>query len=495
MGLARQLTRARNALSARACDPPGPATPRKPLAPVSERCVQWITADTQRMYRDIERRTFDYFWDTADPVTGLSPDRWPARAPASIAAVGFALTADVIGAHRGYVTREAAASRVVKVLAFLLTRPEGPGPRGYAGYHGLFYHFLDMHTGLRYGNSELSTIDTALLMAGVLTAESYFDRPTRQERRIRRLADRLYRRVDWGWAAPGLNPLVSMAWLPGHGFYKARWAGFNEASILYILGLGSPTHPLRDNAWSAWMASNGRDWRQLDGQTLLAIGPQFVFQYTAVWVDMRDIADPFMRSHGENFFENDRRATLAQRQYAINNPHGWAGYGPDIWGLTACDGPGNVRAPYRGRLRQFHSYDARGITDQDDDDGTLAPTAVLGSLPFAPRYVTAATRALLRQYGDIIYTRYGFLDSFNPSFTQPGLARKGHVVPGRGWVDDDFIGIDQGPIIAMIENHRSGLIWRIMRHNPYIRAGLRRAEFTGGWFSAATARATAGRRP
>ena len=459
--------------------------PPTPVALISEPCVQALANDPRRMYPDIERRTFDYFWDTADPVTGLAPDHWPSRGPSSIAAVGFELTAYVIGADRGYVTREAAASRVRKILAFLLSRPQGKGPKGYAGYHGFFYHFLGMRSGLRYRNSELSTIDTALLMAGVLTAESYFDRPTATEQQVRHLAKRLYLRVNWGWAAPGTDPRVSMAWYPGQGFSKARWSGYNEASILYILGLGSPTYPLRNNAWSAWTATDEHDWRQLDGQTLLAFGPQFGPQYTAVWIDLRGIADPFMRAHGEDYFENGRRATLAQRQYAIVNPNGWAGYGPNIWGLTACNGPGNVRAPFHGRMRQFHGYFARGITNPADDDGTLAPTAVLGSLPFAPKVVTQAAQALLRHYGDIIYTRYGFLDSFNPSFTDARLARHGFVVPGRGWIDNKFLGIDQGPIIAMIENERTGLIWRVMRRNPYVRAGLRRAKFSGGWFTEA----------
>lgn len=459
--------------------------PPTPVPLISQACTQALADDPRRMYRDIERRTFDYFWDTADPTTGLAPDHWPSDGPSSIAAVGFELTAYVIGADREYVTRQAAAARVRTILAFLLSRPQGRGPAGYAGYHGFFYHFLGMHTGLRYRNSELSTIDTALLMAGVLTAESYFDRPTATERQVRDLADRLYRRVNWGWAAPGTDPRVRMAWFPRRGFSRARWSGYNEASILYILGLGSPTYPLRNNAWSAWTATDEHDWRQLDGQTLLAFGPQFGPQYTAVWIDLRGIADPFMRAHGEDYFENGRRATLAQRQYATENPNGWAGYGPTMWGLTACNGPGDVSAPYHGRMRQFHGYYARGITNPSDDDGTLAPTAVLGSLPFAPKHVTQATQALLRDYGDIIYTRYGFLDSFNPSFTHARLARDGYVVPGRGWVDDEFIGIDQGPILAMIENQRTDLIWRIMRRNTYVRAGLRRARFTGGWFGAA----------
>ncbi len=467
-----------------------PPAPSDPIAPLSRRCVRNLAKHPRRMFRDIERRTFEYFWMTADPVTGLTPDRWPhPHGPASISAVGFALTADVIGAYRGYVTRHAAAARVRKVLAFLLSRPQGRGHKGYAGYHGFFYHFLNMHTGLRYGHSELSTIDTALLMAGVLTARQYFDQDTPTERQVRHLANRLYRRVDWRWAAPGQSGLVRMAWYPGRGFAKAKWDGYNEASILYILGLGSPTDPLPPNAWSAWSATDIHDLRHLGGLTLLSFGPQFGYQYTAVWVDLRGIADPFMRAQGETYFLNGVIATLVQRRYAIINPRGWAAYGRNIWGLTACDGPGYVRAPFHGRMRQFYAYAARGITKHSIDDGTLAPTAVLGSLMFSPRYVTEAVQALLRRFGDMIYTRYGFLDSFNPSFTDARLARDGHVVPGRGWVDSAFLGIDQGPIIAMIENHRSRLIWRLMRNSPYIRVGLLRAGFTGGWLEAATANA------
>ncbi len=481
-----------SSVSGPGCPTASPAltAPRYPTAPLSQSCVRRLARHPRRMFRDIERRTFDYFWMTADPVTGLTPDRWPSpHGPASIAAVGFALTADVIGAYRGYVTRHAAAQRVRKVLKFLLHLPQGPGAHGYAGYHGFFYHFLNMHTGLRFGHSELSTIDTALLMAGVLTAGEYFDHDTPTEEQVRSLANRLYRRVDWSWSAPGGNALVSMAWMPRTGFSKLRWHGYNEASILYILGLGSPTHPLGHNAWSAWTATDHHDLRRVGGLTLLSFGPQFGYQYTAVWVDLRGIADPFMRAQGETYFLNGVIATLVQRRYAIINPHGWAGYGPNIWGLTACDGPGYVRARFDGRIRQFYGYSARGISKHSVDDGTLAPTAVIGSLMFVPRYVTQATQALLRRYGDMIYTRYGFLDSFNPSFLNARLARTGHVVRGRGWVDNAFLGIDQGPIIAMIENERSRLIWRLMRHNTYIRVGLQRADFTGGWLSAARARA------
>ena len=469
--------------------------PSHPLAPLSRGCVRALARHPRRMFHDIERRTFNYFWNTTDPVTGLAPDHWPSHdGPSSIAAVGFALTADVIGAYRGYVTRRTAAHRVVKVLSFLWHLPQGTSRRHDGGYQGFFYHFLHMRTGLRYRNSELSTIDTALLMAGVLTAGEYFDRDTPTERRIRQLAHRLYTRVNWRWAAPAANGLVSMAWYPRRGFSKWQWRGYNEASILYILGLGSPTHPLRRSAWSAWSSTDKHDVRRVGGLTLLSFGPQFGYQYTAVWVDLRGIADAFMRSQGETYFLNAKIATLVQRRYAIINPKGWAGYGRDIWGFTACDGPGYVRAPFHGRLRQFYGYAARGITRDNVDDGTIAPTAMIGSLMFAPHYVTKATQTLLRRYGDMIYTRYGFLDSFNPSFTDARLAQSGHVVPGRGWVAGAFLGIDQGPIIAMIENQRSHLIWRLMRRNPDIRTGLLRAGFKGGWLDRAPARA-ARRRP
>lgn len=479
-GLTRRLLAATAASAVLAAANPTRAD-TSPVRPLPAATIRYLTANSHRMYRDIERRTFEYFWQTTDPHSGLAPDRWPTPAPSSIAATGFALTADVIGASRGYVSRTAAAKRVRTTLAFLLNLPQGPQRIGVAGYQGFFYHFLDLRTGRRALHSELSTVDTALLMAGVLTAESYFDRPTRLETEVRALAKQLYLRVNWRWAAPGHDPRLSVAWFPTSGFAHSRWTGYNEASFMYILGLGSPTHPLRTAAWRAWTSTYGPDWRRIDGQTMLVFGPQFGHQYTAVWIDLRGIADPFMRAHGETYFENARRATFAQRAYAIRNPFRWAGYGANVWGLTACDGPGGVIAAFRGGTRRFYRYMARGITRADYDDGTLAPTAVLGSLPFAPNIVTRASTTLLRRYGTIIYTRYGFLDSFNPSFTDAALAQDGHVIKARGWVDGDYVGIDQGPIVAMIENQRSGLIWRILRRNPYIRQGLERAGFSGGW--------------
>lgn len=189
---------------------------------------------------------------------------------------------------------------------------------------------------------------------------------------------------------------------------------------------------------------------------------------------------------GIDYFENSRRATLAQREYAIANPNGWRDYGPDIWGLTASDGPIDGEFEVDGRTRRFFTYAARGASFTEiRDDGTIAPTAAGGSVPFAPEETIAALRAIRERYGEHLWGEYGFLDSFNPTFRLDVPLRHGRVVPDVGWFDGDYIGIDQGPIVLMIENHRTELIWRVMRRSPYIVEGLRRAGFTGGWLDAA----------
>ena len=431
---------------------------------------------------DLQRRTFDYFWDTANPRNGLVPDRFPTPSFSSIAAVGFALTAYGIGVERGYVTREQARDRVLTTLRFFRDAPQGEAEHGMTGYRGFYYHFLDMQTGARYGDVELSTIDTALLLAGVLFCRQYFDGPQPQEVEVRALADTLLGRAEWTWISPRA-PLVAMGWKPESGFLGHDWVGYDEAMILYLLALASPSHPVEPAAWSAWTARYDERWGTFFGQEHLSFPPLFGHQYSHLWVDFRGIADAYMQRRGLDYFENSRRATLAQRAYAIANPDGWKGYGADVWGLSACDGPGDVRAVFAGRERQFRGYAARGMASYDD--GTLAPTAMLSSMPFAPEVVLPGLRALRRAWGEQIYGRYGFLDAFNPSFEFADLARAGRVVPGKGWVDVDYLGIDQGPILAMVENHRSGFIWRVMRGSAMLQAGLRRAGFRGGWLEAA----------
>ncbi|HEX4737082.1 MAG TPA: glucoamylase family protein [Allosphingosinicella sp.] len=426
---------------------------------------------------DVQRRTFRFFWETTNPANGLAADRWPTKSFSSIAATGFALTALAIGAQHGFVDRGRAAERALATLRFFAEAPQGEAPVGMTGYRGFFYHFLDQTTGMRFGRTELSTIDTALLLAGALAAKHYFDRP--RERAIGELADRLVGRVDWSWAMPR-RPLIAMGWHPEAGFIPRDWTAYNEAMLIYILALGAARDPAPPASWAGWLATAPSAWRAAEGIPHLAFPPLFGHQYSHVWIDFRDIRDSFCRAHDIDYFENSRRAVRAQHAYAIRNPMGWKGYGPLQWGLTACDGPADVTLGSGADRRQFRSYAARGPGEYDD--GTLSPTAVGGSVPFAPGLCIATLEAMARRHGSALYDGYGFADAFNPSFDDPNVpTRQGRVIPGRGWYDRDRLGIDQGPILAMIENYRSGLVWKLMRDEPVIRRGLARAGFTGGW--------------
>jgi len=430
---------------------------------------------------DLQERTFRFFWNTTDPATGLAPDRWPTPSFASIAAIGFALTAYSVGVAHGWISRAAARARTLATLRFLAAAPQGDGTRGYSGYKGFFYHFLGVTKGQRFARCELSTVDTALLLGGVLFAQSWYDGPHPDEVRIRALAEMLYRAVDWPWITPRA-PLLSMGWHPETGFIRSDWDVYNEGMLLYILALGSPTHPLPDGTWQAWSSRFESSWTDRWSQPHLHFPPMFGHQYSHVWIDFRGIRDDYMAGKGIDYFENSRRAAYAQQGYAIANPGGWRGYDAEVWGLTACDGPGDFTTTDTGRERTFFTYSARGPGDRDD--GTIAPTAAAASIAFAPEIATTAIAAMHRRYGHAIYGEYGFLDAFNPTLTEaPEPLRHGKIVPGVGWVDSDYLGIDQGPIVAMIENARTGMIWQTMRRNPHIRRGLQRAGFTGGWLS------------
>lgn len=428
---------------------------------------------------DVQRRSFQFFWDRANPANGLMPDRWPSPSFSSIAATGFALTAYPIGIEHGWITRAQARERTLATLRFFWTAPQGPQATGVSGYKGFFYHFLDMQSGARFARCELSSIDTALLLGGVLFAARYFDQPGEVE--IRDLAQRIYARCDWRWFQQAdAAKRVSMGWHPESGFLERPWFGYTEGQLLYILALGAPEFSLGRDAYDGWCSTYGDSWRGEDDKRFLAFGPHFAHQFTQCWVDLRGLRDVPMRTAGFDYFENSRRATIAQREYAIANPGGWTGYSGDIWGLSACDGPADVTIAGR----QFHTYAARGPIGQPDglDDGTITPMAAIASLPFAPELVEPATRALHDRYGSAIYGQYGFLDAFNPTFTARDVPlQRGRVTDTAGWVDSDYLGIDQGPIVAMIENHRSGLVWKYMRDDPAVKLGLKRAGFTGGW--------------
>lgn len=446
-----------------------------------------LSKPQQAMVDDLEKRTFQWFWDGANPANGLIPDHYPGPSFSSIASVGFGLTAYGIGAERGYITREQAADRTLATLRFFANAAQNDSEDVASGYHGFFYHFLDMQTGKRFARwTELSSVDTTLLLGGVLFAQSYYDRDTPKEKEIRALADTIYRRVDWAWMQPRA-PLISMGWTPGGKFIDADWKGYDEGMLVYILALGSPTHTISSDAWSAWTSTYPKQWGRFEGQTFLNFAPMFGHQFSEAWVDFRGIRDAWGRAHGLDYVENGRRAAYAQRAYAIANPSHWKDYGNNIWGLTACNGPGDImlRMP-DSSMRRFDGYTARGAgLDYISDDGTIAPTAAGGSIAFAPEIVVPALQAMKDRYGDDVYDRYGFVDAFNPSFDTDIPPKEGRVVRRKGWFDTLQIGIDQGPIVLMIENWRSGFVWRVMRKNPYIRKGLQRAGFTGGWLDQA----------
>jgi len=437
-------------------------------------------APATRAFADtVERRAFDFFWELSDARTGLAPDRWPTRSFASVAAMGFALTAYPIGAERGWVPREAAAERALATLRFLWRAPQDSARAGAAGYRGFYYHFLRPEDGTRFEQVELSSMDTALLMGGVLFCGEYFAGDAAAEREIRSLADSLYRRVEWTWLQVR-PPVMALGWLPESGHLPYDWRGYNEAMLLHVLALGSPTHAVGPEAWSAF--TSRYHWGEFEGQAHVNFSPLFGHQYSHCWIDFRGIQDDYMRARGIDYFENSRRATLAQRAYAIRNPGGFADYGADVWGLTACDGPVDGTFTIDGRERAFRTYAARGASLVEVvDDGTLAPTAAGGSVAFTPELSLAALAEMKRRYGDAIWGRYGFYDAFNPTLRTAVKLQHGRVDPALGWFDTDWLGIDQGPILVMLENERSGLVWKTMRRSPHLRRGLEAAGFRGGW--------------
>ncbi|MGH7452947.1 MAG: glucoamylase family protein, partial [bacterium] len=359
--------------------------------------------------------------------------------------VGFGLSSICVAIDRGWITREAGRGRVLTTLKTFWEKPQGREVQGRIGYKGFFYHFLDMTTATRTWDSELSSIDTALLLAGILDAKQYFSNSEPTENQVRALADSIYYRVDWNWMR-NFQPNVTLGWFPETGFINAWWRGYNEAMIMNILGLGSPTHPLPTSIWNAWTI--GYEWQTHYGYSYVNFPPLFGHQYSHCWIDFRNIQDAYMRARGIDYFENSRRATLAARAYCIANPKGWKGYSGNVWGITACDGP--------------TGYNARGAPPAQNDDGTIAPTAAGGSMPFTPAESLAALRHIYDTYYNQIWMKYGFRDAFNLTVN---------------WWDTDVIGIDEGPIVLMIENYRTGSIWKRFMQNPDIQRGLQAAGF------------------
>ena len=413
-----------------------------------------------------ERAAFDYFLQEINPHNGLVADRTVHGAPASIAVVGFALSTYPIAVERGWMGRSEAATRTLVTLRFLLNSDQSGLPNA-TGYKGFYYHFLDIESGKRVWQSELSVVDTAFLITGVLAAKTYFNQRVQSETEICALADALYRRVDWRWAQNGKSS-VAEGWKPECGFLHYGWEGYDEASILYVLGLASPTNPLSDDSFLTWTSTY--QWENIYGNSFLYSGPLFTHEYSHAWIDFRGIQDAFMRDRKCNYFENTRRAIYVQREYARRNPHGFKGYDENCWGLTASDGPGNKTMKIDGRVRHFLSYAARGVPF-GPDDGSIAPSASLASLPFAPEISISAIRHLCEQYPEVT-RRYRLPSAFNPTMTENDP---------RGWISEGYFGLDQGMVVLMIENYRSQLVWNLMQKCPYIRKGLSRAGFKNGW--------------
>ena len=392
---------------------------------------------------------FLFFWQEANPSNGLIKDRSTPTSPASIASVGFGLTAIGIAIDHGWITREAGRDRTLTTLRTFWEMPQGSSTSGTIGYKGWFYHFLDMNSATRQytgsWQSELSSIDTGLLLAGILYAREYYTGADSIEASIRSLADSITARIDWLWMMDGGSSLTH-GYTPEGGMLPYRWIGYSEAMILYLLGLGVPSNPVPPTAWTAW--TSGYSWQTHYGYSFVNFPPLFGHQYSHCWVDFRGIADTYMQGRGITYFENSQRATLANRAYCIQNPGGFAGYSSTIWGLTACDGPAG--------------YNARGAPPGQNDDGTIAPTAAGGSIPFTPTESVEALQAMYTTYGSQLWGPYGFGDAFNP---------------GASWFGSEVIGIDQGPIVLMIENYRTGRVWETFMKNPAIAAGLAAASF------------------
>ncbi|MBX5163580.1 MULTISPECIES: glucoamylase family protein [unclassified Rhizobium] len=415
----------------------------------------------------LQHSAFKYFLKYSNPENGLVADTSIGGVPASIAAVGFALSSYPVGVERCWISRAEAAERTVNTLRFFAGARQGE-ERHATGHRGFFYHFLHMDTGHRAWNSELSTIDTALLVAGILTSAQYFIREDDEtETEIRELATFIYERVDWRWAL-NKGDTIAMGWKPSSGFLRWRYHGFDEAIILYALALASPTHPIPQSCYDAFTSSYS--WMLHGEQSYLYAGPLFIHLFSHAWIDFRGIQDKPMAERNWDYFRNTQAVINVQRDYAERNPGQFVGYNKNIWGFSACDGPPPTRRMRGGRQPKVLGYAARGAP-LGPDDGTIAPWAALACLPYDRQAALDGTKALLTSYPNLLLEG-GFPGGFNPTVktTRP-----------EGWVDDRTVGIDQGLLVMTVENERSDFIWKLMRQSPAIRLGLERAGFTGGW--------------
>ena len=428
-------------------------------------------ATESELLANLRHAIVDYYRKVSNPQNGLIADRNEPGSPSSIAAVGMGLSVYIVAVERGILSRTDAVERTLALLRFLHSSHQGPEPNA-TGYKGFYYHFLDMQTGRRAIECELSTVDTAIMMAGILTAASYFTANNEKEIELRKLADILYRRVDWQWAL-NEGTTISHGWKPESAFLPYSWdTGYSEAIILYALALGSPTFPIDPQGYKEWIATF--EWKKVYDIEYLYAGPLFIHQMSHLWLDFRGIHDDFNKKVGIDYFENSRRATLIHRQYGIENPLKFAHYSEYCWGLTASDGPGPAVLEVNGVQRTFFGYEARGAPF-GPDDGTVSPWAVATSVPFAPEIVIKTMRYIIERLKSLGRSPYGgFVASFNPTY--PDSSSNLHA-----WTSPWIFGLNEGPILMMIENYHTELIWDAVRRCPYIVKGLQRAGFRDGW--------------
>lgn len=422
-----------------------------------------ITQEDEQMLDSIQRVTFRFFMEEHHPEWGIVKDRASEWAPSSIASTGFAIPCFAIGAERNWISREEAAQIVSNMLNFFINSEQSTDTLA-VGYKGFYYHFLRMDTGRREWKCELSSIDTGLLMMGIIFARNYFDADNETEKQIRQLAGQLLGRIEWNFLempADSQHPYtISMGWTPEEGVHNWGWTGYNEALFLYVLAAGTGMENV-ERSYNSWISTY--KWKTpYEGFSHVAFPPLFGHQFSQAFIDYRGLVDQYMKEKGIDYFENSRRATYVQRLYAIENPHGWVGYDSLCWGVTASDGPTEL---YNFDDKKFLGYAGRGTAGPDYnyfDDGTIAPYGALSSLPFAPEIVIPTARYFIEVHGDSIWGEYGFLDAFNMT---------------AKWVNNDYIGIDQGPMMIMIENFRTGLIWDYVMKDPVIQDGLKKLGY------------------
>lgn len=391
-----------------------------------------LTDEDQELLQAIEEAAFRFFWEAASPYTGLVKDRSYAdgtddRPVASIAATGFGLTALAIGDRRRFRSSEKIRERVRKTLKFLWER--------FPQHKGFFFHFVDMHSGERVWNSELSSVDTTLLLLGALTCGRHFE-----DAEIKELAVKLFLRADWQWMLNG-GRLLSHGWRPESGFIEYRWDNYCELMMIYLLALGSPSFPIPGESWEAWE----RTWFDYEGLHYIeSRAPLFVHQYSHAWFDFRG-----KRDRHTNYFQNSILATRAHKIFCQKLKDEYPWFGENLWGITASDSQ-------KGYVVWGGPPKAGPI------DGTLVPCAPAGSIPFLPRECLDVLHRMKRDYGKKVWKRYGFVDAFHP---------------GDKWFDRDVIGIDVGITMLMAENARSGFVWDTFMSSEVAQRGMERAGF------------------